>query len=134
MFGINYFAENHGRTVIKLVASELVVSGNLTIMDGHAYEGGGISMDGLSDLYFQESLVAGFYNNIADQGSVICSEITVLYQTIQIWPSQNYSLSNVTSINISLYFSNNTNGVIHRSFYALHFCYIKRPDITKPLV
>ena len=130
MFGINYFAENHGRTVIKLVASELVVSGNLTIMDGHAYEGGGISMDGLSDLYFQESLVAGFYNNIADQGSVICSEITVLYQTIQIWPSQKYSLSNVTSINISLYFSNNTNGVIHRSFYAPHFCYIK--DQTSP--
>ena len=59
-------------------------------------------MDGLSHLFFQEPLVAGFYNNNAAQGSAVCS------QPIQIWPSQKYSLSNVTSINISLYFSNNT--------------------------
>ena len=123
MTGINYFAENGGGTVIKLIGSELIVSGNLTIMDGYAFQGGGISMDYLSILIFQEPLVAGFYNNIADHGSAIYSsgenfKVTIC-NSIIVWPNKVYSLSNVTSINISLYFRNNT----QRSLYAPTFSY-----------
>ena len=123
MTGTNYFAENGGGTVIKLIASELAVSGNLTIMDGYAYQGGGISLDGFSMLAFVEPLIAGFYNNIADQGSAIYSANS-RYGMIQVRPQEKYSLSNVTSINISLSFRNNTEGVVHRSFYAPHFGYL----------
>ena len=125
MTGNNYLAGNTGCTVINLVASELAVSGNLTIMDGHAYQGGGISMDVSSTLAFEEPLVAGFYNNIADQGSAIYSPVEHNNQDveskIQVRPYEKYSLNNVTSINISLHFSNNTDGIIYRSFYAPHF-------------
>ena len=128
MTGVNYFAENTGGTVIKLVASELAVSGNLTIMDGHAREGGAISMDTSSTLVFEEPLIAGFYHNIADQGSAIYSPIESNdyngESNVQIRPGKKYSLYNVTSINISLYFSNNTDGVVHNSFYAPLFSYI----------
>ena len=44
--------------VIKLIGRELDVSGNLTIMDGYAFQGGGIHMDELSTLDFLEPLVA----------------------------------------------------------------------------
>ena len=126
MTGTNYFAESGGGSVIKLVASELAVSGNLTVMDGYAFEGGGISMDGLSALVFQEPLVAGFYNNIADHGSAIYSpqENDEAFSTITIWPNKVYSLNSMTSIKISLYFGNNTNGAVNRSFYAPKFCYL----------
>ena len=127
MTGTNYFGHNGGGTVIKLVASELAVSGNLTIMDGNTYQGGGISMDGLSTLAFQEPLVAGFYNNFADQGSAIYSPIGQNNQkwesNIQIRPDTKYSLSNVTSIKVSLHFSDNLNGMINRSFYAPLFSF-----------
>ena len=65
MTGTNYFADlNGGGTVIKLVASELAVSGNLTIMDG-------LCTPRWRDFYgwlvnavaFEEPLIAGFYNN-----------------------------------------------------------------------
>ena len=123
--GTNYFAENGGGTVIKLVASELAVSGNLTIMDGYAYQGGGISIDDLSTLILEEPLVAGFYNNIADQGSTIFAPAKrnnfLVNSNIQLRPDRKYSLANVTSIKISLYFSNSTE--IHSSFYAPLFSY-----------
>ena len=112
MTGTNFFRHNDGGTVIQLVASELAVTGNLTIMGGHAHQGGGITMDCLSTLAFEEPLVASFYNNIADQGSAIYSpceqNIHDTLSTLQVRPDKKYSLSNVTSINISLYFWNNT--------------------------
>ena len=129
MTGTNNFAENGGGTVIKLVASELAVSGNLTIMNGNTLEGGAISMDTLSTVAFEEPLTAGFYHNIADQGSAIFSPIEsnnyfeFEKSNVQIRPANKYSLSNVTSINISLYFSNNTDGVVNNSFYAPLFSF-----------
>ena len=143
MTGTNYFKQNpnvkNGGTVIKLVASELAVSGNLTIMGGHAQQGGGIFVDGLSTLAFKEPLVAGFYNNIADQGSAIYSpkeqnDYKIMrylpikqygYQSpLQVRPDKKYSLDNVTSINISLYFWNNSNAFMHRSIHAPHFSFL----------
>ena len=130
MTGTNYFTQNGRGTVIKLVASELAVSGNLTIMGGYAQQGGGISMDGLSTLAFEEPLVAGFYNNIADQGSAIFSPIQhniydIMHQSpLQVRPDKKYSLSNVTLIDISIYFWNNSNAIMDRSFYAPHFCFL----------
>ena len=104
--------------MISLVASELAVSGNLTIMNGHALQGGGISMDNSSTLALQEPLVA---NNIADQGSAIYAKPnnnTKRVSPIQVWPANEYSLSNITLIDISVHFSNNSDGKINRSFYA----------------
>ena len=129
MTGVSYFNGNGGGPVISLVTSDLEVSGNLTIIDGHARQGGGIFMDGLSTLAFEEPLVAGFYSNIANQGSAIYSPIGQKREgNIQIRPNKEhiYSLSNVTSINISLYFWNNTEGVLHRSFYAPHFRSVRK--------
>ena len=141
MTGNNYFKQNSRGTVIKLVTSELAVSGNLTIMGGYAHQGGGISMDGLSTLAFEEPLVAGFYNNIADQGSAIYSpkeqndydimhylpiEQTDYQSPLQVRPAadKKYSINNVTSINISLHFWNNSNAIMDRSFYAPHFSFL----------
>ena len=130
MTGTNYFTQNSNDrgTVIKLVASELAVSGNLSIMGGHAQQGGGIFMDSLSSLVFEEPLVAGFYNNIADQGSAIYAPVErndyVFQSPFQVRPNKKYSLSNVTSINISLFFWNNTNAIMHRSFYAPDFSFL----------
>ena len=127
MTGTNYFAGNAGGTVIGLVASELAVSGNLTIMDGYAFQGGGISMDGLSTLAFQEPLVAGFYNNSADQGSAIYSPIPQNKQYsmsgIQLRPEFNYLLNNITSINISLHFDDNLEGMAQLSLFAPLFSF-----------
>ena len=90
-------------------------------MNGYAREAGAIFIDTSSTLAFGEPLIAGFYHNIADQGSAIYSSIKEEHGNIQIRPEKKISLSNVTSINISLYFSNNTNGVVHNSFYAPFF-------------
>ena len=130
MTGTNYFAENGGGTVIKLVASELAVSGNLTIMGGHmhAQQGGGIYLDDLSTLAFEEPLVAGFYSNIADQGSAIYSQTGrkdyMLHNSLQVRPDENYALNNLTSIDISLYFWNNTNTIMNRSFHVPYFSFV----------
>ena len=127
MTGINFLAVNNGGTVIKLVTSELAVSGNLTIMNGHAHQGRGIFIDSFSTLAFQEPLVAGFYNNFADQGSAIYSLIEQNGQkgesNIQVWPDKKYSINNVTSINISLHFNDNPDGMMYRSFYAPLFSF-----------
>ena len=120
--GHNYFAQNAGGTVLKMEASDLRISGNLTIMDGHAYQGGGIYLDGVSTLFLGEPLLAGFYNNIADEGSAIYSPVEPYDRArashVQVWPAKNITLGNVGSINISIYFGGNRNGALQQSFYA----------------
>ena len=126
MTGTNYFAENGGGTVIKLVASELAVSGNLTIMDGYSFQGGGVSLDGSSFLAFQEPLVAGFYHNVADRGSAIYSPAVRCDNNdgvsgVQVWPAKEYSPSNVTSINMSVYLYDNLDTYLkslHTPFFS----------------
>ena len=123
--GHNYFAQNAGGTVLKMEASDLRVSGNLTIMDGYAYQGGGIYLDGVSTLFLDEPLLAGFYNNIADEGSAIYSPVEPYNRArashVQVWPAKNITLCNVGSINISIYFGGNRNDVLQQSFYAPFF-------------
>ena len=120
--GHNYFAQNAGGTVLKMEASDLRISGNLTIMDGYAYQGGGIYLDGVSTLFLDEPLLAGFYNNIADEGSAIYSPVEpydhAKASNIQVWPAKNITLGNVGSINISIYFGGNRNDVLQQSFYT----------------
>ena len=60
----SYFGENAGGTVISVVSSTLSISGNLTIKDGYAVEGGGIHLDASSNLFLREPLDANFINYI----------------------------------------------------------------------
>ena len=124
MTGTNYFAHNDGGSVIILQSSNLTVSGNITINDGYSYYGGGIRLDTTSTLFLKEPLSAHFSNNNALKGSAIYAPVNNADNNaddtspIQISPIENYSVDNVTDINIKLYFSNNTFGSAGYSLYA----------------
>ena len=128
MTGRNYFSHNDGGSVIILQSSNLTVSGNITINDGYSYYGGGIRMDTASILFLKEPLSANFSNNNALDGSAIFSSSNICYNTyyispIQISPIENYSVENITDINIKLYFSNNTFGSAGYSLHAPLFSF-----------
>ena len=119
MTGTNYFGHNDGGSVIILQSSNLTVSGNITINDDYSYYGGGIRMDTASILFLKEPLSANFSSNNAIDGSAIYAPVNNADFTspIQISPIENYSVENITDINIKLYFSNNTFG---SAGYSLH--------------
>lgn len=132
--------------MINVEGSNLTLTGNLTIRDGYAPTGGGIRLDSYSTLYFKEPLVAGFYDNKADQGSAIYAPVRADHEngrqkaweciakdvcnvkqsasTIQIVPNYFYSIDNITNINITIYFRNNGNSRVLRSLYAPHFSFL----------
>ena len=137
MTGTNYFADNAGGTVINVIASNLTVTGNLTVNDGYAIKGGGIHLDSASTLYLKEPLNAVFANNRANQGSAIYAPIRAgKTSPIQIWPSKYYSLTNLTSINssLALHFKNNSNVWFERSFYAPQFSFFGKQISSNLLV
>ena len=128
MTGTNYFAQNIGGSVIILQSSNLTVSGNITINDGYSFYGGGIRLDTTSTLFLKEPLSASFSSNNAVRGSAIFAPVNSFYgvsvynnnretSPIQISPIENYSVENVTDINIKLYFSNNT---FNSAGYSIH--------------
>ena len=128
MTGTNYFGHNDGGSVIILQSSNLTVSGNITINDGYSFHGGGIRLDTTSTLFFKEPLSAHFSNNNARQGSAIYAPVNNADNTspIQISPIKNYSVENITDINIKLYFSNNTFDSAGYSLYAPLFSFFGR--------
>ena len=121
MSGVNYFARNYGGSVINVVSSNLTVTGNLTVNDGLAYEGGGIRLDSSSALFLKEPLVATFSNNSAIEGNAIYAPNNKWGRGIQILPIEVYSVDNITTIDIHIAFTNNTHGSIQRSLYAPYF-------------
>lgn len=128
MTGTSYFADNKGGTAINIESSNLTISGNLTVKDGQANEGGGIHINEASTLFLKEPLWAYFYNNTAIKGSAIYAPVRTHYHdnkisAVQIWPNKKYSFHNVTSIRISVHFEGNGNGHIPRSFYAPHLSF-----------
>ena len=134
MTGTNYFGHNDGGSVIILQSSNLTVSGNITINDGHSYYGGGIRLDTTSTLFLKEPLSAHFSNNNAVQGSAIYAPVNNVNNntsSIQISPIENYSVENVTDINIKLYFSNNTYGSAGYSLHAPLFSFFGRQTSPK---
>ena len=125
MSGVNYFAQNYGGSVINLESSSLTVTGNLTVNDGSAYEGGGIRLDSASTLFLKEPLVATFSNNSAIEGNAIYAPNNEERgRGIQISPTELYTVNNVTEIDIHLTFINNTYGSIQRSLYAPYFSFL----------
>ena len=133
MTGTNYFGHNDGGSVIILQSSNLTVSGNITINGGYSYYGGGIRLDTTSTLFLKEPLSAHFSNNNAVQGSAIYAPVNNADNTspIQISPIENYSVENVTDINIKLYFSNNTYGSAGYSLHAPLFSFFGRQTSPK---
>lgn len=130
--GTSYFGQNCGGSAINVVASTLTITGNLTVCDGYAYNGGGIELDSYSYLFLAEPLVARFINNSAQQGSAIYApahmntEEGVAGRTtsaIQILPNKSYSQSNFSSINVTLYCSNTG---LESSLYAPDFNFLGR--------
>ena len=133
MTGTNYFGYNDGGSVIILQSSNLTVSGNITINDGYSYYGGGIRLDTTSTLFLKEPLSAHFSNNNAIQGSAIYAPVNNADDTspIQISPIENYSVENITDIDIKLYFSNNTYGSAGYSLHAPLFSFFGRQTSPK---
>ena len=113
MSGTNSFAISNGGSVIDVVSSNLTLTGDLTISNGHAFQGGGIKLDGSSTLFLKEPLSAHFTNNTAYQGSAIYApyfgDVPSINGSIQLIPNQAYSPSNISDINITLYFEDNLN-------------------------
>lgn len=128
--GDSYFGENPGGTVISVVSSTLTITGNLTIKDGYAIEGGGIYLDSTSMLYLKEPLEAQFYNNSAGQGSAIyapirrCDGDNRNVSVIQILPNKIYSLDNISNISIKLHLQNYHEGEMLKSLHAPHFSFL----------
>ena len=110
MSGSNYFAIGDGGSVIDVISSNLTLTGDLTISNGYAFQGGGIRLDGSSTLFLKEPLRAQFINNT---GSAIYAPIHTYFahvnSSIQVMPNQVYSLTNISDINITLYFEDNLN-------------------------
>ena len=116
MSGVNYFVRNFGGSVIDLVSSSLPVTGNLTVNDGLAYQGGGIRLDCASALFLKEPLVATFSKNSAIEGNAIYAPNNEgRGKGIQISPRKVYTVDNITEIDIHLTFTNNTHGSTQRS-------------------
>ena len=109
MSGTNYFALNGG-AIMKIEASNLTITGNLTVSGAHTIRGGGLSLDEQSTLYLKEPLTACFYNNTAYQASALYAPISKKNpnSTIQILPRSTYTLLNIEDIEIALHFKNNT--------------------------
>ena len=125
--GITYFAHGVGGSVINVVSSNLYITGDLTIANGFAYQGGGIRLDSASTLFLMEPLVARFHQNSAVEGNAIyvATNNARTESGVQILPYRVYSLDNVTDIDIHLIFANNTyGGNTHRSLYAPYFSFL----------
>lgn len=144
MSGISHFGKNCGGSVINAVSSNLTITGNLTVSDGYAYQGGGIRLDTNSYLFLNEPLVAYFINNNALQGSAIFAPVhestaggintemingvahivpTKPICSIQIVPNHPCSQGNLSNINIQLHF--NKTG-LESSLYAPDFNFLGR--------
>ena len=133
--GANYFRQNCGGSVISAVSSNITITGNLTVSDGDAYEGGGMRLDSYSYLFLKEPLFALFVNNSAHHGSAIFAPAhmntaggvdTITISAIQISPSNIYSQDNLSDIDIKLHFRNNTG----LSLYAPEFGFLGRQIST----
>ena len=133
--GANYFRQNCGGSVISAVSSNITITGNLTVSDGDAHEGGGMRLDSYSYLFLKEPLFALFINNSAHHGSAIFAPAhmntaggvdTKTISAIQISPSNIYSQGNLSDIDIKLHFQNNTG----LSLYAPEFGFLGRQIST----
>ena len=111
MSGTNYLAVGNGGSIINIISCNLILTGYMIIKDGHAFEGGGIKLDGSSTLFLKEPLTVQFINNTAYQGSAIYAPVGIKdfekTSPIQVLPNQVYSLHNISDINITLYFEGN---------------------------
>jgi transcription initiation factor TFIID subunit 2/histone acetyltransferase MYST3 len=106
--GNSSLRQNFGGSVISAVSSNLTITGNLTVSDGRAFQGGGIRLDTASYLFLKEPLNAHFINNSAQKGSAIYAPLHVHslgVSTIQIVPSNTYSLGNLSNIKIQVHFN-----------------------------
>ena len=132
--GSSYFGENSGGSVIEVVSSNLTITGDLTVRDGYSYKGGGIRLDSYSYLFLKEPLIAWFINNKAQQGSAIYAPVhtntggissSKTTSAIQILPIDFCSSSNLTDLNITLYFNNYFNDTgLGNSLYAPDFNFL----------
>ena len=132
MTGNNFFNTSNGGSVINVISSNLTLTGDLTVSNGNAFQGGGIRLDESSTLFLKEPLRAQFTNNTAHQGSAIYVaqshlELKQTRSLIQILPNQVYSWHNISNINIALHFENNLDQSLNRivSMHApqLNFLY-----------
>ncbi len=111
--GKSYFGQNSGGSIMSVKLSNLTITDNMTVSDGLAYKGGGIRLDSYSYLLLKEPLIARFSNNSARHGGGIYAPVhdnsvdmnsSRSTSAIQILPNQNYTLTNIRDINITLTF------------------------------
>ena len=112
--GTNTFKSDHvGASAIHCFDSNVTVSGNLTISNNYSYGNIGINLRS-SQLFLKEPLNATFYNRGISSGSAIYvpyGDACDKYDSfIRIMPIAEYSLSNLSSIDIALYFKNSSDG------------------------
>ena len=131
MTGTNFFNASNGGSVINVISSNLTLTGDLTVNNGNAFQGGGIRLDDSSTLFLKEPLRAQFTNDTAYQGSAIYAapnhlELLQTRSLIQILPNQVYSWHNISNINIALHFENNLDKSLNRivSMHAPHLSFL----------
>ena len=118
--GTSYFAANGGGSIMSIESSNLTITGDLTVVGGDGFQGGGMKLE-RSTLLLKEPLEARFYNNTAYQGSAIYVSIPTQNSmpsgecSIQILPYERYLPGNITDIEIALDFQNNINKVSNQS-------------------
>ena len=129
----SYYYDNSG-SVFEIIDTNIILDGNMLFEGNRGVRGAVFKLYGSSTFHLNNGLRAKFINNIAHtKGGAIYAHDDI-YKTIKQCTFQISSLfQNMTVLNISMIFINNTAGLSGSSIYStnLYNCYINRTYIIK---
>ena len=130
----SYYYDNSG-SVFELINTNIILDGNMLFEGNRGERGAVFKLYGSSTFHLNNGLRAVFINNIAHtKGGAIYAQDDI-YKTIKQCTFQMSSLlQNMTVLNISMIFINNTAGLSGSSIYTtnLYNCYMNRTYIIRP--
>ena len=129
----SHYYDNSG-SVFELIDTNIILDGNISFKGNRGERGAVFKLYGSSTFHLNNGLRAKFINNIAHtKGGAIYAHDDI-YKTIKQCTFQmSSSFQNMTGLNISMIFINNTAGLSGSSIYStnLYNCYINRTYIIR---
>ena len=130
----SYYHDNSG-SVFELINTNIILDGNMSFEGNRGERGAVFKLYGSSTFHLNNGLRATFINNIAHtKGGAIYAQNDI-YKTIKQCTFQISSpFQNISVLNISMIFINNTAGLSGSSIYStnLYNCYMNRTYIIRP--
>ena len=124
--GTNSHYYNNSGSVFELTNTNVILDGNMWFEENRGVRGAVFKLYGTSTFHLNNGLRATFINNIAHtKGGAIYAQDDI-YKTIKQCTFQiSFSFQNMTGLNISMIFINNTAGLSGSSIYStnLYNCY-----------